>query len=111
MEWWSIGVLRYVWIAPRDRGVGDAEGAGWVCNGCHRCGIYNRSVLATQSVIETVFTRFFVSSFFLVARLASTQCELVIEALLKRQIVWYWKRLCNSQTTLWRSSLSAGCSG
>ena len=27
MEFWSIGVLRYVWIAPRDREVGVAEGA------------------------------------------------------------------------------------
>lgn len=89
----------------------DAEGDGWFVTGCHRCGISYRSVLATQSVIHTVFTCFFVSSFFLVGRLASTQCELEIETLLKRQIVWYWKRLCNSPTTLWRSSLGAGCSG
>jgi len=27
MEFWSIGVLRYVRIAPRDCEVGDAEGA------------------------------------------------------------------------------------
>ena len=27
MEFWSIGVLRYVWIAPRDCEVGDAERA------------------------------------------------------------------------------------
>ena len=27
MEYWSVGVLRQVRIAPRVRGVGDAEGA------------------------------------------------------------------------------------
>jgi hypothetical protein len=33
MECWSVGVLRQVQIAPRDRGVGDAERVKDVCDG------------------------------------------------------------------------------